>query len=126
MGETRGETYLVDELALLEDMLLKYEKQADANGEGWQEAEKKVGILIRIAKLVRAELINMELRGKAGHYDIATVAQRLLNESATAYVNGNADSAEVTVYDEVHRNLIAKFQVRLSSKCLLFDDHQFF
>lgn len=126
MEKGRGETYLADELDFLEEILLGYEKQSDAGGEGWQEAEKKVEMLIRIAKLVRAESLDMELREKAGHYDIATIAQRLLNESATAHISGNADSAEVTIFDEVHRNIIAKFQVKLSSKWLLFKDYQFF
>lgn len=115
------------ELEFLEELLLRYGEQKDMDNKQSEDATEKYNMLIRIAKLVRAEALNMELRKKAGHYDVPTIAQRLLNESATAYVRSvNADSAEVEVIDEVHRNIIAKFKVKIALHCLMFIDAQFF
>lgn len=115
------------ELGFLEELLLQYGELKDMGGEQAEDAGEKCDMLFRIAKLVRAESLNMELRRKAGHYDVPTIAQRLLNESATAYVRGwNADSAEVEVIDEVHRNVIAKFKVKIAFHCLMFIDARFF
>lgn len=115
-----------EELEFLEELLLHYEELKDMGDEGSEDARRKYDMLITIAKLVRAESLNMELRKKAGHYDVATIAQRLLNESATAYIRGNADSTEVEILDGIHHKLIAKFKVKISHHCLLFMDAQFF
>lgn len=118
-----------EELEFLEELLLQYEELKDMGDEGSEDARRKYDMLITIAKLVQAESRNMELRKKAGHYDVATIAQRLLNESATAYVRRNADSPEVEIVeilDEIHRNVIAKFEVKIALRCLLFMDAQFF
>ncbi len=115
-----------EELEFLEGLLLQYEELKDMGDEKSEDARKKYDMLIRIAKLVRAESLNMELRKKAGHYDVATIAQRLLNESATACVRRNANSTEVEILDEIHRNVIAKFEVKIALRCLMFMDAQFF
>lgn len=115
-----------EELEFLEELLLYYEKLKDMGDEGSEDARKKYDMLIRISKLVRAESLNMELRKKSGHYDVATIAQRLLNESATACVRRKADSTEVVILDEIHRNVIAEFKVKIALRCLMFMDVQFF
>lgn len=126
LGQEEKVEPMGEELGFLEELLLYYEKLKDMGDEGSEDARKKYYMLIRIAKLVRAESLNMELRKKAGHYDVATIAQRLLNESATACVRRNADSTEVEILDEIHRNIIAKFKVKIALRCLMFIDAQFF
>ena len=115
-----------EELEFLEELLLRYEELKEIGDERSEDARKKYDMLIRIAKLVQAESRNMELRKRAGHYDVATIAQRLLNESATAYVRRKADSTEVVILDEIHRNVIAEFKVKIALRCLMFMDTQFF
>ena len=114
-----------EELEFLEELILYFDKLRNTS-EKAEDARKKLDMLFRIAKLVRAESLNMELRKKAGHYDVATIAQRLLNESATACVRRNAGSTEVEILDEIHRNIIAKFEVKIALRCLMFIDAQFF
>lgn len=112
------------ELDFLEQLLLEQEVLLETDRT--DEAIEKYEMLIRITKVVQAESLNMKLREMMGHYDIATIAQRLLNESATAYISGNADSAEIRVVDEIHHNTMAEFKARIGKlHCLLFSEVKF-
>jgi len=127
------EKYMVEELGFLEEMLLGYEDQmtieekerTETGQRKFAETKKKRDMIIKIMRLVRAEALNMEMREEAGHYDIATIAQMLLNESATAHIEQKEDSAQVRIYDEVHRKYIARFSVEMFQDWLLFTGHQF-
>lgn len=127
------EKYMVEELCFLEEMMLGYEdqmtveheKQAETGGKGFAEAKRKRDMVVKIMRLVRAEALNMEMREETGHYDIVTIAQMLLNESATARIDKKGDSAEVKIYDEVHGRYIAEFCVELFQEWLLFTGRQF-
>lgn len=124
IDETAG---MKDELDFLEELLVQYTKFTDVNSENFSlDAISKCNMIVRIAKLVRAEALNMKMRKDAGCYGIGTIAQKLLNESATAYIRGNADSAEVEIIDEVHRNVIARFKVKIAFHALMFTEIQFF
>ena len=89
------------------------------------EAKRKRDMTVKIMRLGRAEALNMELREETGHYDIATIAQMLLNESATARIERKEDATEVRIYDKVHGKYIAEFDVEIFRDWLLFTGHQF-
>ena len=114
------------ELELLEKLLLEQDRIRNTCPEKAEKAERKYNMLIRIAKLVRSESINMEIRKKAGAYSISEIAQKLLNESAALYVLEDADSPEVIVMDSIHRKTIAKFKLKIVNKCLMITEYQFF
>ncbi len=128
------EKYMTEELCFLEEMMLGYEdrmtaeykKQETGNSRRFAEAKKKRDMIVKIIRLVRAEVLNMELREEAGHYDIATIAQMLMNESATVRIDRKEDAAKVRIYDEVHGKYIARFDVELFQNWLVFTGHQFF
>lgn len=130
-----GETHMVKELGFLEEILSGYEEQMTHEYESREKGERdrfaeikeKRDMLVKIMKLVRAESLNMEMREAAGHYDLATLAQMLLNESATARIDRRLNgSAKVMIFDEVHEKYVAKFHVKISRGLLLFTRCQFF
>lgn len=89
----------------------------------WNDINEKIGHIVKILKLVNTEAHALDEASRKG---AAAVAESLLNESASAYVYGDADSAEVRIIDEIHRNLIATFKVRIASHFLMFEEYQFF
>ena len=127
------EKYMVEELGFLEEMMLGYEDRMTAeyknyeagNSREFVEAKRKRDMTVKIMRLVRAEALNMELREETRHYDIATIAQLLLNESATARIERKEDATEVRIYDEVHGKYIAEFDVEIFRDWLLFTGHRF-
>ena len=89
----------------------------------WNDINEKIGHILKILKLVNTETHALDGASRKG---AAAVAEGLLNESASAYVYGDADSTEVRIIDEIHRNLIATFKVRIASHFLMFEEYQFF
>lgn len=90
----------------------------------WQEVKDKIAILIRIMKAVRTEQLSLNASDKN---KVATVVERLLNESATAYVKTSADSTEVRVFDGGQQKTIATFEVEIGGLgALLFKKFQFY
>ena len=89
----------------------------------WNDINERIDHIVKILKLVNTEAHALDEASRKG---AAAVAESLLNESASAYVYGDADSAEVRIIDEIHRNLIATFKVRIASHFLMFEEYQFF
>ena len=89
----------------------------------WNDINEKIGHILKILKLVNTETHALDGASRKG---AAAVAEGLLNQSASAYVYGDADSTEVRIIDEIHRNLIATFKVRIASHFLMFEEYQFF
>lgn len=89
----------------------------------WNDINERIVHIVKILKLVNTEAHALD---KASRKGAVAVAESLLNESASAYVYGDADSAEVRIIDEIHRNLIATFKVRIVSHFLMFEEYQFF
>lgn len=111
-------------LDFLEELIMEYQKKnlpfsQDKEGyipkvgqeNEWKEQQQKIDKLYLIAKIVRSKALELKAEEKS---KAAVIAERILDESATVYVFGNADSAEVRVLDELTRNTLAVFRVEIS------------
>lgn len=90
----------------------------------WQETKDKIEMLYQIMKAVRAEQLSITSLEKDR---VGLIAEKLLNESATAYVRVGADSAEVWVYDGIHKKIMATFEAKIGNLGnLIFKKAQFY
>lgn len=121
-----------EEMELLEELMLaaddkvrELRRTQKAGTEEFRKAQKEAYMLTRIAKIVRMQQNALNDRDRAAS---AVVAERLLNGSASAYIYGDAESAEVRVTDELTPfNTIASFKVEIGSlRCLLIKEFQFY
>ena len=119
------EEFLKDEY----DNLNSYSKKPDLSEakEGfekvWSETKNRVEQLWKILKVVNVESHALK---KDDRKNLASVAERLLTESASASVYGDADAAEIVITDQVHGNEIARFNVKMYFHCVLFKGYQFY
>ena len=117
------------EIAITEMLLMNNQKKIDEFRKGEDKealdfAETTDKALIKIAKLVRAEARRLKMNGKG---NISSIAEKLLDESATAYIKGDADSAEIRIVDNIHLNTLARLKVRISQPtgALMIDEIRF-
>lgn len=90
----------------------------------WQETKDKIEMLYRIMKAVCAEQLSIRSLEKDR---VGLIAEKLLNESATAYVRAGADSTEVWVYDGIHQKVMATFEAEIGNLGnLIFKKAQFY
>ncbi len=134
------------ELKLLEEFLnmeyhnlscysrgLNQTEARDGFEKEWNQTKDRIEQIIRIMKVVNAE--SHALKGE-NRKNLTSVVERLLNESATAYIDSEsievvADSKEVKnieirVIDEAQRNVIARLHVKIAFKCLLLKEFRFY
>lgn len=121
-----------EEMELLEELMMaaddkvgELRRTQKAGTEEFRKAQKEAYMLTRIAKIVRMQQNALNDRDRAAS---AAVAERLLNGSASAYIYGDAESAEVRVMDELTPfKTIASFKVGIGSlRCLIIKGFQFY
>lgn len=99
-------------------------KPREGHEEEWGQARERVDLILRRMKLLHAEDHALK---EVDRYKAATVAELLLNESATAHICGTADSTEVKIIDGIKRKIIAEFKVRINlNGALIFDEYHFY
>lgn len=108
------------ELDLLEEFLIQEEKKkkrTDLSQEERKEVDDRIDRIIRISKIVNsAEKALPDNRRDV----LAYVAERLLNESASAQLKVDADGQiEMTVLDSIFEpKILAKLQMQKTGNCL--------
>ena len=121
-----------EEMELLEELMLaaddkvrELRRTQKAGTEEFRKAQKEAYMLTRIAKIVRMQQNALNDQDRAAS---AIVAERLLNGSASAYIYGDAESAEVRVMDElIPFRTIASFKVEIGlTRCLFIKEFQFY
>ena len=121
-----------EEMGLLEKLMMaadykvgELRRTQKAGTEEFRKAQKEAYMLTRIAKVVRMQQNALNDQDRAAS---AAVAERLLNGSASAYIYGDAESAEVRVMDELTPfKTIASFKVGIGSRrCLFIKEFQFY
>lgn len=125
------ELQYLEQLYLSEkDIKKKYSSGSDLNSpkmgyeKEWEQAQKRTDMLIKIMKLVyREEHALSEQNG----LNVASIAEMLLNKSATAHICEVADLIEVKIIDGIKRKIIAEFKVRITlNGTLIFDEYRFY
>lgn len=120
------------EIELLEELIMAADNKVGelrrtqkAGTEEFRRAQKEAYMLTRIAKIVRMQQNALNDRDRAAS---ASVAERLLNGSASAYIYGDAESAEVRVIDEITPfKTIASFKVEIGlTRCIFIKEFQFY
>lgn len=108
------------ELDLLEELLTLEEnkkKQDILSAEERKQVEARIDALIRIAKIVSSAKKKLPANKQEG---LQYVAERLLNESASAYLKEDADGRiEMTVLDSIYEpKILARMQMQKVGECL--------
>jgi hypothetical protein len=100
------------ELELLEEYLTAEEKKRDgASGEMRTDAQERIDSLLKIAKIVWSAERDLSGKDKG---KLAYVAERLLNESASAHLSVDADGKiEMMVIDSIYRSkVLARLEMK--------------
>lgn len=115
------------ELELLEEFLQMEEKKLDGelSQDERQVVEERIASLIKVMKMVN--LIDHELTAD-DKKSLAGVAERLLNDTASAHVieQDADDEIEVMVFDSIYRKVLAVLRIKKVFDCLHFKSFHFY
>ncbi len=122
------ELELLEELLAERETLLKIGEGRLSDGILSEDALKKIAeereSLIRIAKIVNAEAHALSENDRK---TLAVVAERLIKESASAYIKSDAgDEGVLRIFDNIEKRNVAEFTVLRRNKYIFITKCQFF